>query len=170
WSGQSCGSTSRLLVHKDIYDDLVKRVVELVKERRLDDPLSEMSQQGTMIDRTQYEKSLKYIELAIGEGATVVTGVDRPEGDRFVHGPVIEPTVLTGVTPDATIGQEEVFGPVLSVIPFDDEAEAVAIANGVTYGLTASVWTKDLQRAIRVARDFEAGFVWVNGSDRKSVV
>lgn len=164
WSGQSCGSTSRLLVHKDIHDTLVKRVVELVKERRLDDPLSEASQQGTMIDRAQYEKSLNYIEQAIAEGATVVTGGGRPEGARFGHGLFIEPTVLTGVTPDSTIGQEEVFGPVLSVIPFGDEAEAVAIANGVDYGLTASVWTRDLQRAIRVARTFEAGFVWVNGS------
>ncbi len=164
WSGQSCGSTSRLLVHRDIHDALVERIVALVEARRQDDPLSEASQQGTMIDRAQYEKSLEYIEVARAEGARVVAGGGPPAGERFGQGLFVAPTVLTGVTPDSRIGREEVFGPVLSVIPFDDEAEAVRIANGVDYGLTASVWTKDLDRALRVARAFEAGFVWVNGS------
>ncbi|MGJ0203431.1 aldehyde dehydrogenase family protein [Leucobacter sp. gxy201] len=164
WSGQSCGSTSRLLVHRDIHDALVERVVALVEARRQDDPLSEASQQGTMIDRGQYEKSLDYIGVAQAAGARVVTGGGRPVGERFGDGLFVAPTVLTGVTPESRIGQEEVFGPVLSVIPFETEAEAVRIANGVDYGLTASVWTKDIDRALRVARAFEAGFVWVNGS------
>lgn len=164
WSGQSCGSTSRLLVHRDIHDDIVKRVVELLATRKQGDPLSEDSQQGTMINQAQYEKSLGFIDTALKEGASVATGGGRPEGKEFGDGLFVEPTVLTGVTPESTIGQEEVFGPVLSVIPFSDEDDAVAIANGVAYGLTASVWTKDIDRAIRVARAFEAGFVWVNGS------
>ena len=164
WSGQSCGSTSRLLVHRDIHDAVVERVVALVEARHQDDPLSEGSQQGTMIDRGQYEKSLAYIEIAQSEGARVETGGGRPEGERFGRGLFVAPTVLTGVTPESRIAREEVFGPVLSVIPFDDEAEAIRIANDADYGLTASVWTKDIDRALRVARAFEAGFVWVNGS------
>lgn len=164
WSGQSCGSTSRLLVHRDIHDDIVARIVKLLETRKQGDPLSEDSQQGTMINQGQYDKSIGFIDTALKEGASVATGGGRPDGKEFGDGLFVEPTVLTGVTPDSTIGQEEVFGPVLSVIPFTDEAEALEIANGVAYGLTASVWTKDIDRAIRIARGFEAGFVWVNGS------
>lgn len=164
WSGQSCGSTSRLLVHRAIHDDFVQRVVALIEARHQDDPLSEGSQQGTMINRAQFDKTLGYIDVALKAGATVATGGSRPEGERFGEGLFVQPTVLTGVEPGSRIGQEEVFGPVLSVIPFDDEAEALRIANSVDYGLTASVWTKDIDRALRMARGFEAGFVWINGS------
>lgn len=164
WSGQSCGSTSRLLAHQDIHAELVSRVVKLVERRHQGDPLSETSRQGTMIDRTQYDKSLSYIDIARSEGAVVATGGGTPTGERFGNGLFVSPTVLTGVRPDTRIANEEVFGPVLSVISFSDEYEALRIANGVGYGLTASVWTKDIDRALRVARHFEAGFVWVNGS------
>ncbi|MGO1561264.1 MAG: aldehyde dehydrogenase family protein [Actinomycetaceae bacterium] len=164
WSGQSCGSNSRLLVHRSVHDEVVQRVAEIVRGRRQDDPLAEASEQGTMIDEAQYEKSLGYIDVATAEGATVVAGGGRPSGERFRDGLFVEATVLTGVRPTDRIGQEEVFGPVLSVIAFETEEEAVRIANDVEYGLTASVWTNDLNRAIRVSRAFEAGYVWVNGS------
>ena len=164
WSGQSCGSNSRVLVHRDIHDEVVRRIVALVQARHQDDPLSESSEQGTMINRAQYEKSLGFIADAVEDGATVVAGGAAATEGRFGQGLFVQPTVLTGVTPDSRIGQHEVFGPVMSVIPFDDEADAVSIANGVEYGLTASVWTRDIDRALRVARGFEAGFVWVNGS------
>jgi len=166
WSGQSCGSNSRLLVQREVHDELVARIVELVAARRIGDPLAEWSEQGTMINRAQYEKSLRYIDIAVGEGAKVVVGGRRPSGPGFQRGLYVEATVLTGVTPNARIAQEEVFGPVLSVIPFDTEDEAVEIANGVEFGLTASVWTRDLDRAHRVVREFEAGHTWINGSSR----
>ncbi|WP_084211814.1 aldehyde dehydrogenase family protein [Pseudonocardia acaciae] len=162
WSGQSCGSNSRLLVQREVHDRLVARVVELVEARRIGDPLAEWSEQGTMINRAQYEKSLRYIDIAVGEGAKVATG----GGPGFERGLYVAPTVLTDVTPTSRIAQEEVFGPLLSVIPFDDEREAIEIANGVEYGLTASVWTRDLDRAHRVVREFEAGHTWINGSSR----
>jgi acyl-CoA reductase-like NAD-dependent aldehyde dehydrogenase len=163
WSGQSCGSNSRLLVQRPIYEAVVARVAELVRARKIGDPLEDDSEQGTMINRAQYEKSLRYIDIARSEGARLVTGGGRPEGVAG-SGFFVAPTVFADVEPDWRIAQEEVFGPVLSVIPFDEEADAIRIANGVAYGLTASVWTNDLNRALRVARRFEAGFIWVNGS------
>ena len=164
WSGQSCGSNSRLLVHRSIHDALVERIVKLVEARRIDNPLLDTSEQGTMINETQYDKSLRYIEIACSEGATVVTGGGPATGEHLAEGLFVQPTVLTGVRPDARIAQEEVFGPVLSVIPFDREDEAVEIANDVPLGLTGSVWTNDVTRAHRVALALEAGYTWINGS------
>ena len=166
WSGQSCGSNSRLLVQRAIYEDLIERVATLVRARKVGDPLEEDSEQGTMINKAQYEKSLSYIEIAKAEGARLVTGGGRPEGSAYETGFFVSPTVFADVEPGSRIAQEEVFGPVLSIIPFDEEEDAIRIANGVEYGLTASVWTNDLGRAHRVARDFEAGYVWINGSSR----
>jgi acyl-CoA reductase-like NAD-dependent aldehyde dehydrogenase len=117
-----------------------------------------------MINKAQFEKSMRYIDIAKGEGARVVVGGGRPEGAGYDHGYFVAATVLADVDPQATVAQEEIFGPVMSLIPFDTEEDAVRIANGVEYGLTASVWTSDLGRAHRVARDFEAGYVWVNTS------
>lgn len=164
WSGQSCGSNSRLLVHRSIHDDLVARVVALVEARRIDNPLSESSEQGTMINRAQYEKSLRYINIATEQGAKVATGGGPVTGEHLGRGLYVAPTVLIGVSPSDRIAQEEVFGPVLSVIPYDDEAEAIAIANGVALGLTGSVWTNDISRALRVVSAMEAGYTWINGS------
>lgn len=171
WSGQSCGSNSRLLVHRSIHDDLVRRVVTLIEQRRIANPLSDTSEQGTMINQAQYDKSLDYLRTAAEQGATVQTGggpaqdvLDLPADAELGDGLFVAPTVLTGVTPQSRIGQEEVFGPVLSVIPFDDEAEAIEIANGVELGLTGSVWTADVTRAHRVALALEAGYTWINGS------
>ncbi|MBC3191944.1 aldehyde dehydrogenase family protein [Pseudonocardia sp. C8] len=164
WSGQSCGSNSRLLVQHEVHDELVRRVVERIERRRIGDPFDEATEQGTMINRAQYEKSLSYIDIARAGGAQVVTGGGRPPGQD--RGLFVAPTVFTGVAPDSRIAQEEVFGPLLSVIGFDGEAEAVEIANGVRYGLTASVWTRDVSRAHRVVDALEAGFTWINGSSR----
>jgi acyl-CoA reductase-like NAD-dependent aldehyde dehydrogenase len=164
WSGQSCGSNSRLLVQRSVADELTQRVAALVSARRIGDPMDEHSEQGTMINKAQYEKSLGYIDIAKDEGARVVVGGGRPDGAEFADGYFIAATVLSDVAPRMRIAQEEIFGPVLSIIPFDTEEEAIAIANGVEYGLTASVWTKDIERALRVVDEFEAGYVWVNHS------
>ncbi|WP_255411469.1 aldehyde dehydrogenase family protein [Georgenia sp. SYP-B2076] len=164
WSGQSCGSNSRVLAHSSIVEELTDKIVDLVRARKIGDPMDEATEQGTMIDRGQYEKSLEYIEIAKQEGARVVVGGGRPEGPGFDDRFFVEATVLTDVRPEFRIAQEEVFGPIMSVIPFDTEDEAIRIANGVDYGLTASVWTKDLNRALRVVEEFEAGYIWVNHS------
>lgn len=164
WSGQSCGSNSRLLVHRSLHDALVARVVELIDARTIADPLDDRSEQGTMINRAQFDKSVRYVDIALSEGARIVTGGGRPPGEEFEGRLFVAPTVLVDVNPAARIAREEVFGPLLSVIAFDTEDEALAIANDVDFGLTGSVWTNDLNRATRVARALEAGFVWVNGS------
>ncbi|MGY1838161.1 MULTISPECIES: aldehyde dehydrogenase family protein [unclassified Modestobacter] len=166
WSGQSCTSNSRLLVQREVHDDLVVRVVRLIESRRIGNPLDDGCQQGPMINRRQYERALKYIDIAVADGARVVTGGGRPDVPGLTRGLYVAPTVLTGVTPEMRIAQEEVFGPVLAVVPFDTEDEAIEIANGVPLGLTASVWTSDVSRAHRVVRELEAGFTWINGSSR----
>ena len=163
WAGQSCGSTSRLLLQSGIHDAVVERVAALVDGIRLGDPLEEDTEQGTMVHRAAQRKALDYVRIATEEGGTVVAGGSR---DVLPPATFVAPTVITGVTPDSRLGQEEVFGPVLAVTPFTDEAEAIRIANGVAYGLTASVWTRDLDRAFRVVEQLEAGHTWINGSSQ----
>lgn len=164
WSGQSCGSTSRLLLHDSIADAVVDRIVDLVADRRYLSPLDPAAVQGTIVNRRQYERILGFISGAVTEGAIVRTGGGRPEGVE--DGLFIAPTVLDSVQPDHRVANEEVFGPVLSVLRFRTEQEAVELANAVDYGLTGSVYTNDVRRAHRVARALQTGFVWINGSSR----
>ena len=166
WSGQSCGSNSRLLVQRGIHDALVERIVERLREHRLGDPLDPESRQGTLIHERHYESVMGYIDLAREEGGTVVLGGEKPDDPALREGLFVPPTVITGLPLDGRVVREEIFGPVLSVIPFDTEEEALRIANDSEYGLTASVWTSDISRALRVVRDVEAGFTWVNDSSK----
>jgi (Z)-2-((N-methylformamido)methylene)-5-hydroxybutyrolactone dehydrogenase len=161
-TGQTCIAGSRLLVQQDVHDEVVRRVVDLAGSARMGDPMDEDTQVGPVTTPAQYAKVLDYIGIAQGEGATAVLGgaaASRPEcGDGWF----VEPTVFTGVDNGMRIAQEEVFGPVLAVIPFRDEDEAVAIANDVRFGLGAGVWTTDIGRAFRMSARIRSGTVWVN--------
>ena len=161
-TGQTCIAGSRLVVHESVHDEVVRRVVELAGTARMGDPREETTQVGPITTRPQLAKVLDYIEVARGEGATAVLGGGRAERPECGDGWFVEPTVFTGVTSSMRIAQEEVFGPVLAVIPFSDEDEAVAIANDSRYGLGAGVWTTDLGRAFRMSERVAAGTVWVN--------
>lgn len=164
-AGQSCGSTSRLLLHESLRDEVLERVAALTDEVRVGHPLAPGTQMGPVISRAQYDKTLNAIATGTREGARVIAGGGRPS-DLGEQGWFVRPTVLADVAPDSTVGQTEIFGPVLATMSFRTEAEALRIANGVEYGLTAAVWTNDLRRAHRVARDVDAGFVWINGTSR----
>ncbi len=161
-TGQTCIAGSRLLVQRTIHDKFVKRLVEVASEAKIGDPMSVETHVGPVTTAPQYEKILQYIEVAKEDGATCVLGGkpytgDGIQGDRFV-----EPTIFTGVTNNMRIAQEEVFGPILSVIPFDTEEDAIRIGNDIVFGLAAGVWTSDLGRAFRMSEKLKAGTVWVN--------
>jgi acyl-CoA reductase-like NAD-dependent aldehyde dehydrogenase len=162
WQGQSCGSTSRLIVHESIYDKTVAAVVDKVSKIRLGDPVSPVTDMGPVNSAAQYAKVMNYIEIAKADGAVLAYGGKRPEG--MDKGYWVLPTVFVDVTPDMRIAQEEVFGPVLSIMKFRTEEEALQIANGIEYGLTGAVWTNDLNKAIKFAKNLQCGYVWVNNS------
>jgi betaine-aldehyde dehydrogenase len=162
WQGQSCGSTSRLLVHESIHDELVLRLAERLEAMRSGPPAEESTETGAIVNRGQYEKVLDYVRIGREEGARVVAGGSALMGGEFGRGLFVRPTLFDGVRPESRLAQEEIFGPVLAAMPFRSYDEALRIANGVSYGLSASVFTHDLATAHRFARDVQAGYVWVN--------
>lgn len=161
-TGQTCIAGSRLLVHEDCHDALIDLLVQRAGNVRMGDPLDPATQMAPVATESQHKKILDYIDIAKSEGATCVLGGRAGTGAACGDGLFIEPTIFTGVTNNMRIAREEVFGPVLSVIKFRDEEEAIAIANDTDYGLAAGLWTNNLQRAIRVSRRLQAGSVWVN--------
>jgi betaine-aldehyde dehydrogenase len=164
WSGQSCGSCSRLFLHESIYDAFLEKLVSRVAALRIGDPLSDDSEMGPVNSKGQYEKVKYYVQSGIDDGARLMTGGKRPAGDAFSRGYWIEPTIFANVTPSMRIGSEEVFGPLQSVFKWKHVDEVVEMANAVEYGLTASIWTKDLVTAITTARRVQSGYVWLNGN------
>lgn len=161
-TGQTCIAGSRLLVQEGIHDAFVERLLAVARTARMGDPMSPDTQVGPVTTPPQYKKVLDYIDIARAEGATAVLGGAKGEGAECGQGWFVQPTIFTGVRNDMRIAQEEVFGPVLSIIRFKDEADALRIANDVRFGLAAAVWTRDIGRAIRMSERLQAGTVWVN--------
>jgi len=161
-TGQTCIAGSRALIHRPIHDQFVEKLLDLAKTARMGNPLELTTQVGPVTTQPQYEKVLDYIRIAKDEGAVCRLGGSPATRPECGTGWFVEPTIFTGVDPKMRIANEEVFGPVLSVIPFDDEEEAISIANGTVYGLAAGVWTKSIRRALIMSERLEAGTVWVN--------
>jgi acyl-CoA reductase-like NAD-dependent aldehyde dehydrogenase len=161
WQGQSCGSTSRLFVHDRIYDVFVEDVAARARAIRIGSPDDPASQMGPINSRTHYDKVMSYLGIARADGARLVAGGGRPAG--FERGYWMEPTVFADVTPDMRIAREEVFGPILSIMRWSDIDEMVRQANGVEYGLTASLFTSNISLALSTAQRLETGYIWING-------
>lgn len=165
-TGQTCVQGARLLVHRSIHDEVVREMARRTSQLRLGDPSDPETQIGPLVSERQRALVEKYVEIGIGDGATLAVGGKRPDGRQFEHGHYFLPTVFSDVTSNMRIAQDEIFGPVTVVIPFDTEEEAVAIANDTEFGLATSIWTGDVARAHRVAHRIEAGIVWINDHHR----
>ena len=157
-TGQVCSAGSRILVHHSVHDEVVERLAARAQSTRIGDPLEASTAMGPLVSEVQMKRVLDYIEIGLNEGATLVTGGSR----RGEAGYFVEPTVFAGVRHEMRISQEEIFGPVAAVLPFQDEEDALRIANGTAYSLAAGVWTGDIGRAHRFTRRLKAGTVWVN--------
>jgi aldehyde dehydrogenase (NAD+) len=161
-TGQTCVAGSRLLVQREVHDELVQRVTDRARTIKLGDPLDQNTEMGPVAFRDQLDRIISYVEIGTAEGARLAHGGRRPDAPDLQGGFFFEPTVFADVHNGMRLAQEEIFGPVLAAIPFDDEEDAIRIANDTKYGLGAGVWTKDVQRAHRVAHRLKAGSVWVN--------
>jgi len=159
--GQDCTAATRLVVHRNVHEKFVRRLLERVAAIRVGDPLSRSTDLGPLVHKTHQARVLDHIEHGKAEGARLLTG-GTDDHDAFPQGAFVVPTVFDAVAPDMTIAQKEVFGPVLDVLEFGSFDEAIAIANGVEYGLAGSVWTNDLRTAVRAANALRFGDVWIN--------
>ncbi len=160
--GEICNAGSRLLVQREIYDDVLARVVARARTMRVGDPLDERTDMGAQISELQLRRIQHYVDAGLKEGARLCCGGERLSDEERRRGNFYAPTVFAEVTSDMAIAQDEIFGPVLAVLPFADEQEAIELANDTLYGLVSAVWTGNTGRALRMARAMRAGSVWIN--------
>jgi betaine-aldehyde dehydrogenase len=162
WCGQSCGSMSRLMVHESVYDEVLKAVVEGISKIKPGNPQDEDCKMGALISKAQFDKVASYVEIAKKDGAKLMTGGKPSDDPKLKGGFFFEPTVFADVTQNMRIANEEVFGPILSVMKWSDEEKMLADVNAVEYGLTGAVFSQNISTAIRAARRIDSGYVWVN--------
>jgi betaine-aldehyde dehydrogenase len=162
--GQDCCARSRILVERSVHDQVVELFAAATRNVKVGDPLDDATEVGTLVSEKQRERVRDYIEIGIREGATVVVGGDAPDDPALAAGAYLMPTVFDRVSNDMRIAREEIFGPVVSVIPFDTEEEALRLANATPYGLSGSVWSRDIGKALRTARGLQTGVISVNSN------
>jgi acyl-CoA reductase-like NAD-dependent aldehyde dehydrogenase len=163
-AGQDCCARSRILVQRGVHERFLELLLAATAELRLGDPLDEATRIGPLISAAQRERVTAYVAEGRAAGARLLCGGGAPDGAAFSRGHYLEPAIFADVASDMRIAQEEIFGPVAMILPFDDEAEAVALANDVDYGLSGSLWTRDIERAVRVARAVRTGVLSVNSN------
>jgi (Z)-2-((N-methylformamido)methylene)-5-hydroxybutyrolactone dehydrogenase len=161
-AGQTCIAGSRLLVQRSIYDEMIRRLVVRAQKIVMGDPRQRSTEMGTAANEPQFQRILHFIEQARAQGARLMTGGGRASQPELARGFFVQPTIFADVDNATRLAQEEIFGPVLSMIPFETEEEALRIANDTPYGLAAGVWTSDISRAMRMTREIRSGVVWVN--------
>ena len=160
--GQVCCAGSRVFVQEDIYDKFVEEAVKRFNKVRVGMPWDPETQMGSQINEGQCEKIMRYINIAKEEGARIVCGGERATGGDLANGAYMKPTLIVDANNKMTVAREEIFGPVAVIMKFHDEDEVVAMANDSDYGLGGAVWTRDINRALRVARNIETGRMWIN--------
>jgi betaine-aldehyde dehydrogenase len=168
-TGQSCNSTSRVYLHEAIHDAALTAIVKRVQALKVGLPFEPESEVGCLSSQAQFDKTMSYIRLGLEGGARLACGGQRPADPKLAHGLFVEPTVFVDVRDDMRIAREEIFGPVVSILRWSDEDDVLARVNALDYGLTASIWTHDLDRAHRLASRVEAGYIWVNGASTHHV-
>jgi betaine-aldehyde dehydrogenase len=163
-TGQDCCARSRILVERSVHERVVELFAEATRKVKVGDPADESTEVGTLVSFKQRDRVQDYIEIGLGEGASIVVGGTAPDDPALADGAYLLPTVFDGVSNDMRIAREEIFGPVVSVIPFDTEEEALRLANATPYGLSGSIWSRDIGKALRAAKALQAGVISVNSN------
>ncbi|MEA2577905.1 MAG: hypothetical protein QOD78_1493 [Chloroflexota bacterium] len=163
-AGQDCCARSRILVERSAHERVVELFAEATRKVKVGDPSDDATEVGTLVSAKQRDRVKDYIEIGLGEGATIVVGGTAPEDPALADGAYLLPTVFDGVDNDMRIAREEIFGPVVSIIPFDTEEEALRLANATPYGLSGSIWSRDIGKALRAAKALQAGVISVNSN------
>jgi len=169
-SGQTCVSGKRVLIQRGVYEEIVNGLVNKANSILLGNPMNMDTQMGPIVSRSQWELVSSQVQAGVNEGAVIIAGGKKPSLERcsLIDGHFYEPTILADVKPEMSCFQDEIFGPVITVMPFEDENEALKLANDSRFGLGCSIWTKDIGKAHRVARDTRAGVIWINAHHRNS--